>query len=88
MCIRDRYFDQWNSDVVSINENNKVIWSEDGTNLNFQLLLPKKDEYYILFNWWGVANPIISEKNVLLKAANGFIVKGNSADNRVDGRER
>ena len=75
------YFDQWNSDVVTINENNKVRWNEDGTNLDFQLLLPNRIEYKILFNWWGVSNPIFSEKNILLEAANGFIVKGNSADN-------
>jgi len=75
------YFDQWNSETKRINETNNLIWKEDGKSLSFNLSLPNKNEYYLLFNWWGVSEPIMSEKNTLLKAGNGFVVKGNSADN-------
>jgi len=75
------YFDQWNSETKRINETNNLIWKDDGKSLSFNLSLPNKNEYYLLFNWWGVSEPIMSEKNTLLKAGNGFVVKGNSADN-------
>lgn len=68
-------FDQWDKQVVEIGKKNNIKWEDDGKKLSFETDLPKKDEYYLLFNWWGVEKPVKSKKGITLKATSGLIIK-------------
>lgn len=72
-------FSQWDKEVVEIGKNNNLKWNDKGDSLSFEMDLPEKAGYYVLFNWWGVEKPLWSKKGVLLQASSGFIVKGNAA---------
>jgi hypothetical protein len=55
--------------------NNQLQWSEDGLSLAFDIALPEgRDVYYLQFNWWGVAYPLISKKGILLTNGSYFKV--------------
>ena len=73
------HFGQWDKEVVNINKANVLKWDKEGKSLSFELELPQKEVYYLLLNWWGVKNPVISNKGVTLQATNGLIVKGGSS---------
>ena len=75
-------FSQWEKDVLKIGSNNNLIWDESGKALSFEIELPEKDDYYLLLNWWGVENPLVSKKGIMLQATSGLIIQGNSAQNK------
>lgn len=52
---------------------NNLRWSENGKKLEFEFSFPTdRDIYYLQFNWWGTAYPLISEKGVLIKSGSYF----------------
>ncbi len=73
-------YSQWDSETIQIGKESNLIWDKNGESLKFEIELPDRSEYYLLLNWWGVGNPLISQKGVLLEAASGFIIRGNSTD--------
>lgn len=75
-------YSQWDSEAIRVGEENSLKWDKEGMLLTFEVKLPDKPEYYLLLNWWGVEKPLISEKGILLQATSGFIIKGNSAQNK------
>ncbi len=73
------HFSQWDKEVVNVSG---IKWDEDGRSVSFELELPQKEEYYLLLNWWGVQKPLMSQKGIMLRATSGFLIKGNSAQNK------
>ncbi len=67
------HYSQWESETVSISHLNNLIWEDDAQSLTFEMELPKKEKYYLLLNWWGVKNPLLSKKGITLKARSGFL---------------
>ncbi|MCC7245679.1 MAG: DUF4932 domain-containing protein [Saprospiraceae bacterium] len=68
-------FDQWTKKTIQIGPANNLKWSNNGTQATFDLTLPQQQEYYLVFNWWGVTQPLISKKGVHLSPYCGFLVK-------------
>jgi len=68
-------FSQWDEKVINVNKLNNLSWDNNGTSLSFNLELPQKEAYYLLLNWWGVKNPLISKKGITLQATSGFFIK-------------
>ena len=73
---------QWDRETININHSNNLTWDENGESLSFEMKLPEKEQYYLLLNWWGVQNPLTSKKGITLQATSGFVVRGNSAQNK------
>lgn len=73
------YYSQWEKEVVNVYH---LKWNESGKSVSFEIDLPQKEAYYLLFNWWGVQRPFVSEKGIMLKASSGFLIKGSAADSK------
>ncbi|HRF41413.1 MAG TPA: hypothetical protein PK198_21620, partial [Saprospiraceae bacterium] len=61
-------------EVVNVS---RLKWDAGGQSVTFDVPLPQKEEYYLLFNWWGVQQPFQSVKGIMLKASSGLVVKSN-----------
>ncbi len=68
------YYSQWEKEVVNVS---RLKWDAGGQSVTFDVPLPQKEEYYLLFNWWGVQQPFQSVKGIMLKASSGLVVKSN-----------
>ncbi|MDI9312870.1 MAG: DUF4932 domain-containing protein [Limnohabitans sp.] len=57
-------------DTLTINKTNNIKWSPDRKELTFDIALPENSKVmYLIFNWWGTKNPLISANGVILKTS-------------------
>ena len=64
-------YGQWDTENVRIGGDN-LKWNDAGTSLTFDYEFNEKANYYLLFNWWGVNQPIVGKNGVLLEGMSGF----------------
>jgi hypothetical protein len=67
------------AEVINLSkEQNNLNWSNDGRSVSFELnISPTRSLYYLQFNWWGMKNPLISQKGVLLESGKYFKINKN-----------
>ena len=59
--------------ITLTKEHHNLTWENDGKLISFELdISPNRNTYYIQFNWWGMKNPIISQKGILVESGKYF----------------